>query len=39
MTRLDWVPMNGRTARVAYTVLGILLFVLLTGLWAYLWVH
>ena len=39
MTRLDWVPTSERTAQVAYTVLGVLLFVMLTGLWAYLWVH
>jgi hypothetical protein len=39
MTRLDPVSVGGRKAQVAYVVLSILLLVLLTGLWAYLWVH
>jgi hypothetical protein len=39
MTRLDRVSLGGRKAQVAYVVLGILLLVLLTGLWAHLWVH
>ena len=39
MTRLDGMSVRGRKAQVAYVVLGILLLVLLTGLWAYLWVH
>ena len=39
MTRSDWMSVSGKRAQVAYIVLGILLLVLLTGLWAYLWVH
>jgi hypothetical protein len=39
MTRLDRVSVGGRKAQVASLVLGILLLALLTGLWAYLWVH
>jgi hypothetical protein len=39
MTRLDWMSVRGKTAQTAYAVLGGLLLVLLTGLWAYLWVH
>jgi hypothetical protein len=31
--------MRGRTAQVVNTALGILLFVLVTGVWAYLWVR
>jgi hypothetical protein len=39
MTRLDWMSARGKTAQLAYVVLGVVLLVLLTGLWAYLWVH
>jgi hypothetical protein len=39
MTRLDGMSVRGREVQVAHVVLGILLLVLLTGLWAYLWVH
>jgi len=39
MTRLERMPFGERESRVACTILGILLLVLLTGLWAYLWVH
>jgi hypothetical protein len=33
------MSVRGRGAQVAYAVLAVLLLVLLTGLWAYLWVH
>jgi hypothetical protein len=33
------MSVRGRIGQVAYMALGILLLVLLTGLWAYLWVH
>jgi hypothetical protein len=35
MTRLDGMSVRGREVQVAHVVLGILLLVLLTGLWAY----
>jgi hypothetical protein len=37
--RADRMSMNQRTADMAYMVVGILLLILLTGLWAYLWMH
>jgi hypothetical protein len=39
MTGLDGMSVTGRRAQVAYAILAILLLVLLTGFWAYLWVH
>jgi hypothetical protein len=33
------MSVSGRRAQVATIVLGILMLTLLTGLWAYLWVH
>jgi hypothetical protein len=39
MTGLDGMSVRERKAQVAYVVLSILLLILLTGVWAYLWVH
>jgi hypothetical protein len=39
MTRLEGMSMRTSRARAAYAVLAILLLILVTGLWAYLWVH
>jgi hypothetical protein len=33
------MSMRGKAAQVTYKVLGVLLLVLLSGFWAYLWVH
>lgn len=37
--RFDGTSMSKRVRKLAYTVVGILWLVLVTGLWAYLWVH
>ncbi len=39
MTRLDGMSVGEKGIQVAYAVVGILVLVLLVGLWAYLWVH
>lgn len=39
MTNLNGMSLSGRSVPVGYTVVSILSLVLLTGLWAYLWVH
>jgi hypothetical protein len=39
MTRSDLASARGNTEQVAYMVASIVLLILLTGLWAYLWVH
>lgn len=37
--KFDGMSLGTRGVPMGYRVVGILLFVLLTGLWAYLWVH
>jgi hypothetical protein len=38
MQGIGWTPERKRRAEVAQVIVGVILFSLLMGLWAYLWV-
>lgn len=38
MKSVEWTPMRGRANETARMVLGIILLVLVIGVWVYLWV-
>jgi hypothetical protein len=38
MQRTRWTPERERMGKVAQVIIGVVLFILLTGIWAYLWV-
>jgi len=39
MTRFEETSLHRNRARMINAILGTVLFLLLTGLWAYLWAH
>jgi hypothetical protein len=38
MQRTSWTPERERKSEAIQVIVGVVLFILLTGVWAYLWV-